>query len=182
MRVLMHSHRITFARGGADHDEIVIRAGLEERRGELIGPVGPILLFIAEGDDTRRAARGQAAAEGLQEEAPNLFEVAYEVAASAFVGRSVEFEVGRCNFEPGIVRGGRQADREGEAGERDPSHQAGRHARNWRAYSMDFEMHSSSSFNCASGLIPLVRGSGFFGWLSWTSLTIFAKSRPGSGL
>jgi hypothetical protein len=43
-------------------------------------------------------------------------------------------------------------------------------------------MQSSSSFNCASGLIPVVRGSGVVGLFFLTSIAIFAKSRPGSGL
>src|ERR1035438_3502945 len=57
-----------------------------------------------------------------------------------------------------------------------------RNYRNRRAYSMDFEMQSSSSFNCASGLIPVRRGSGLLGRFLLTSCIIFAKSRPGNGL
>src|ERR1035437_5400085 len=58
----------------------------------------------------------------------------------------------------------------------------GTYVRIWRAYSMDFEIQSSSSFNCASGLIPVTRGSGRLGLFVLTIATIFAKSRPGKGL
>ena len=116
----MHGHRVVLAGRIAHHDEIVHSAGLEKRRRELVRPVRLILLFIAEGDDARRTARRQAAAEGLQKEAPHPFEVADQIASGALAGGGVEFEVGRSDLQPGILRSGRQAGGKGETGDNRP--------------------------------------------------------------
>ena len=47
---------------------------------------------------------------------------------------------------------------------------------------MHCRLLSSSNFTCASGLSPVIRGSGFFGWFFFTSARTLARSRPGSGL
>ena len=120
VRVLVDGHRVAVAGGGTHHDKIVDRAGLVEGRGEFVGAVGLVLLLVAESDEAHRAAGRQTAAEGLQEEATDLFEVAYEVASGALAGGGIEFEVGGVDFQPGIVCGGRQAEGKDETGDAGP--------------------------------------------------------------
>src|ERR1035441_6991843 len=82
---------------------------MEKGRSRLVGRVGSEFLLVAEGDDRDRLGTGHLAAESLQKETADHFEVLHQVAPAVFAGRGIEFEVGRLNVQPRIVRRGKGA-------------------------------------------------------------------------
>src|SRR5262245_5928583 len=106
VREFVHRDPVVLAPGAAHHDEVVRVARLEERGGELVRPVGFVVLLIAKGDDANGLRVGQARPERLHEEAAHLFEMAGEVAAGALTGGGVQLEVRRRYPGPRVFIGG----------------------------------------------------------------------------
>src|SRR5579871_704246 len=95
VRVFVDRHRIMLARYVLHHDIVAAPAPREIRDGEIVEPIGMVLLLPTECDDTHREFRHAFGRAGLQKEAADLFEVEDRFSALLFAGGGIKFEIWR---------------------------------------------------------------------------------------